>query len=400
MVPQPCLVCGHGHATRCSQCMSVYFCGPECQRKAWPTHRAVCKGEGRLLQAQVCLRSGGAACVVRTTRTTPDPPAQQYSVHATRDLEAGSVVFRAPGFAVGQGLVSVASLGYLGPEFWAQQEVDDGGDGFRQDFALARVLDKPLGDVCPFFAHALPMRTRAAAFRVFSLPLALTRHACEPSACVAVTPGPCTRGFVGAVMGDMAIPSTDEPAGVHPVSMSEGYAALAAQFATGGVVASKSSIMDDIKGGMVTVTVTLVRPLRRGDEVTVCYAGGMTQALCTRALKPWPAAGCTCFTDRMGTLMALLTWVGFPDEDASRLLSNNDTRTLRYEGLRQALLVALAVAPIVARQKPLRDRVRYQARVLQLAKTFAAIVLTQGFVEALFWERERRAQLVEGLLGA
>lgn len=27
---------------RCSRCESVHYCGQECQRKHWPSHRAVC----------------------------------------------------------------------------------------------------------------------------------------------------------------------------------------------------------------------------------------------------------------------------------------------------------------------------------------------------------------------
>lgn len=39
-----CAACGQKDApARCSRCLSCWFCGPECQRSAWPEHKLKCK---------------------------------------------------------------------------------------------------------------------------------------------------------------------------------------------------------------------------------------------------------------------------------------------------------------------------------------------------------------------
>ena len=38
-----CAVCGAWGAARCSACLEAAYCGPVCQRKGWPGHRAACK---------------------------------------------------------------------------------------------------------------------------------------------------------------------------------------------------------------------------------------------------------------------------------------------------------------------------------------------------------------------
>jgi tetratricopeptide (TPR) repeat protein len=46
MQPQPCGACqtvGAPGATRCSQCLSVWYCNRECQKAAWKAHRPQCK---------------------------------------------------------------------------------------------------------------------------------------------------------------------------------------------------------------------------------------------------------------------------------------------------------------------------------------------------------------------
>jgi len=37
-----CLVCGELSTTRCGKCKAVYYCGPECQKKHWESHREMC----------------------------------------------------------------------------------------------------------------------------------------------------------------------------------------------------------------------------------------------------------------------------------------------------------------------------------------------------------------------
>ncbi|KZT04913.1 uncharacterized protein LAESUDRAFT_656844 [Laetiporus sulphureus 93-53] len=38
-----CVLCGKDHASRCKQCQSVFYCGPECQRADWPDHKHTCR---------------------------------------------------------------------------------------------------------------------------------------------------------------------------------------------------------------------------------------------------------------------------------------------------------------------------------------------------------------------
>ncbi|KAG6815296.1 hypothetical protein H0H93_010310 [Arthromyces matolae] len=38
-----CELCGKNMKSRCSQCLSVSYCGKECQREDWPTHKALCR---------------------------------------------------------------------------------------------------------------------------------------------------------------------------------------------------------------------------------------------------------------------------------------------------------------------------------------------------------------------
>ncbi|KAI0696336.1 hypothetical protein BC835DRAFT_1414308 [Cytidiella melzeri] len=38
-----CVVCGGDTASRCSQCQSVSYCGKECQRADWPSHKGMCR---------------------------------------------------------------------------------------------------------------------------------------------------------------------------------------------------------------------------------------------------------------------------------------------------------------------------------------------------------------------
>ncbi|KAI0088365.1 hypothetical protein BDY19DRAFT_891159 [Irpex rosettiformis] len=38
-----CVVCGHDINSRCSQCQSVAYCGIECQKADWPSHKAACR---------------------------------------------------------------------------------------------------------------------------------------------------------------------------------------------------------------------------------------------------------------------------------------------------------------------------------------------------------------------
>lgn len=61
-----CLHCGKGEALRpCSRCKLANFCGPECQRRAWPAHKLTCKafvaaqaaGAGQLDARQAALQA-------------------------------------------------------------------------------------------------------------------------------------------------------------------------------------------------------------------------------------------------------------------------------------------------------------------------------------------------------
>ncbi len=52
-----CDVCGGPAEQRCARCRGVWYCGPKCQRAAWPTHKAVCKKPGE----------GGAAAAAGAT---------------------------------------------------------------------------------------------------------------------------------------------------------------------------------------------------------------------------------------------------------------------------------------------------------------------------------------------
>ncbi|KAF9528997.1 hypothetical protein CPB83DRAFT_853592 [Crepidotus variabilis] len=38
-----CEICGEKIASKCSQCLTVSYCGKECQRLDWPNHKATCK---------------------------------------------------------------------------------------------------------------------------------------------------------------------------------------------------------------------------------------------------------------------------------------------------------------------------------------------------------------------
>lgn len=38
-----CALCGRRTSSRCSQCQSVSYCGKECQRADWPSHKHTCR---------------------------------------------------------------------------------------------------------------------------------------------------------------------------------------------------------------------------------------------------------------------------------------------------------------------------------------------------------------------
>ncbi|KAH8798447.1 hypothetical protein DL96DRAFT_1699457 [Flagelloscypha sp. PMI_526] len=38
-----CEICGKNTASRCSQCQTLKYCGPECQKLDWPHHRTICR---------------------------------------------------------------------------------------------------------------------------------------------------------------------------------------------------------------------------------------------------------------------------------------------------------------------------------------------------------------------
>ncbi|KZT64965.1 hypothetical protein DAEQUDRAFT_565047 [Daedalea quercina L-15889] len=38
-----CVLCGKKTGSRCKQCMSVFYCGPDCQRADWPHHKHGCR---------------------------------------------------------------------------------------------------------------------------------------------------------------------------------------------------------------------------------------------------------------------------------------------------------------------------------------------------------------------
>lgn len=39
-----CAACGGAGGMKC-ECMQVYYCGKECQRAHWPTHKSKCAGQ-------------------------------------------------------------------------------------------------------------------------------------------------------------------------------------------------------------------------------------------------------------------------------------------------------------------------------------------------------------------
>ena len=53
----PCAVCGANSRSRCSRCHGEMYCGPQCQRAAWPAHKAACAAAVAAARA----RAGAAA---------------------------------------------------------------------------------------------------------------------------------------------------------------------------------------------------------------------------------------------------------------------------------------------------------------------------------------------------
>jgi hypothetical protein len=43
MLFQPCSECSSAANLRCSLCSDAFYCGTDCQKKAWPVHKAQCK---------------------------------------------------------------------------------------------------------------------------------------------------------------------------------------------------------------------------------------------------------------------------------------------------------------------------------------------------------------------
>jgi hypothetical protein len=43
MLFQPCTECSSAANLRCSLCSNAFYCGTDCQKKAWPAHKAQCK---------------------------------------------------------------------------------------------------------------------------------------------------------------------------------------------------------------------------------------------------------------------------------------------------------------------------------------------------------------------
>ena len=42
-LPPLCIVCTKPSFLRCSSCLGAFYCGQECQKKAWPKHKKICK---------------------------------------------------------------------------------------------------------------------------------------------------------------------------------------------------------------------------------------------------------------------------------------------------------------------------------------------------------------------
>ena len=50
--PPLCVVCTKPSFLRCSSCLGAFYCGQECQKKAWPKHKKICKMAERFKKDQ------------------------------------------------------------------------------------------------------------------------------------------------------------------------------------------------------------------------------------------------------------------------------------------------------------------------------------------------------------
>ena len=390
-----CFVCGAPTLEVCSGCKVVRLCSTTCLQALWRTHKHVCRAKGAALQQAVHDRSQGALCVVWT-------PDRGRGLALTRDLPMGTAVVTSPGFAMSEAIVNLIttndamrSSDCLGADFWRRL------DGtMAREFALSDLLDRGPADECPFVFHALPMQCMVKSscvsiFRVFSLPLALCNHACRPNAVVTLRADPDSApALVRAKSPQLAIDVEGSP-----------------QFQA---AARDALLSRDRHGGKVLVTLTLATGLRRGREVTLCYATAPTRQECQQELATWgPRMVCTSAADRGAALMDIRIAAGFDPPAAIALLSapracqgadaggshsygaghvptEPEQRTLR------GLVCALAVAPLTCATKvnTLRDRVHYQALMLRLLAPFRYLLASDTVVHSVLQERERREKLL------
>ena len=68
---------------KCTGCYSAWFCGVDCQRKAWPDHKNQCKVETRLRDNKIMMN---LICVAGCKRPLLCLPPQHYSLQRSNEL--------------------------------------------------------------------------------------------------------------------------------------------------------------------------------------------------------------------------------------------------------------------------------------------------------------------------
>jgi MYND finger len=82
----PCAVCGANSRSRCSRCHGEMYCGPQCQRAAWPAHKAACAAAVAAARA----RAGAGARSSEPTCAAPSGCASSGGTHALDDSSSAA----------------------------------------------------------------------------------------------------------------------------------------------------------------------------------------------------------------------------------------------------------------------------------------------------------------------
>ena len=87
-----CAQCGGPAAFDCARCKGVRYCGPKCQRAAWPGHRAACVAPAKAPESGSDGGSAGAPAPVAAPAPAPPPRAARGPVDAATRAAADRAV--------------------------------------------------------------------------------------------------------------------------------------------------------------------------------------------------------------------------------------------------------------------------------------------------------------------